>query len=456
MARGKGKFRLLAKGKRNRICLRNQITIKLTTSGTKDPKEAVVYPNYAIMDGKVRETTLLPDSSTKTFSNQEEVQGQPKEFKIKFSPASHEMTAPLKANIETTSKSVVQVHCIEYCLIEEPGPKEKTISYSNEPIFSGTGVLLNFDGQYVVLSALHVVQPKLAKSVREVILTTNDDDMYESVKQRFDSFSIDRTKNQTFQDYLSQDADWRQWLPCEIDSKYVKFRKDWLQEIVTSGNYTKVLDPESHLKPSPSFDLVFINLPNCTADTLSKLKLRPISLDTSSNKLSNNQRLYLIGYNSCSGYVNFSDIEYQKTFQVESKQKKVKYVEDPDNLSDLKESSGIFTYLSHFVNMKKSVSLGVCEQHGDEFLLFKATSTQGSSGGPVLDENGRLVGIAFGNLNDHESQEDPTPLDFKEDESFEIRVPDEDFQDESRNYNLAISVTHSGIQDYLQSKKAEV
>jgi len=149
--------------------------------------------------------------------------------------------------------------------------------------------------------------------------------------------------------------------------------------------------------------------------------------------------IYLFGYNGTSGAVNFTDTEYEKTVIIEKKRGR-KGKNQP--------KAQIVRPLAEFLNSGKSISTGKCLNAEGNFVIYKASTSAGSSGGPLFDKHGKLIGISFGNFGDIESKEE-IPDNPGKLECFDISVPSEEINQASRNYNLGTAIQHSGLLRYL-------
>ena len=159
----------------------------------------------------------------------------------------------------------------------------------------------------------------------------------------------------------------------------------------------------------------------------------------------NNRPTYLIAYNINEGIVDLLDQEYKKTIILENEKD-----EQAQGNYDLQIKFYNFLYDG------KSLSAGKCDKVENGFVVYRATTSEGSSGGPLFDEKGKLLGIAFGNLYDIESEQKKggNVLDYEE--CFDIRYPGENLVQGSRNYNLAIAMDHPGLSGYLSLLDPEI
>ena len=116
------------------------------------------------------------------------------------------------------------------------------------------------------------------------------------------------------------------------------------------------------------------------------------------------------------------DQEYKKTIILEN--------EDEQAQKDY----NLQIKFNHFLYDGKSLSAKKCDKVENGFAVYRAATSQGSSGGPLFDERGKLLGIAFGNLHDIEKVLKKRIC---------IIYPAENLVQGSRNYNLAIAMDHS-------------
>ena len=159
---------------------------------------------------------------------------------------------------------------------------------------------------------------------------------------------------------------------------------------------------------------------------------------------------FVFGYNDTNAAVNLLDPEYQMTIILKQEEQKEKENEKPvgkEKKVKKEEETKMEIKLQEFFYDGKSLSAGKCDNIQNGFVIYKASASGGSSGGPLFDQDGKLLGIVFGNLNDKETNEDFQTS--TKDECFDIECPDEEIENGSRNYNLATSMKHEGLSEYL-------
>ncbi len=103
--------------------------------------------------------------------------------------------------------------------------------------------------------------------------------------------------------------------------------------------------------------------------------------------------VYLFGYNGTARIINLLSGKYKKTVIIEEAKN-----EDPKPKMQGKIEPTIEIPLETFINHGKSVSKGKCINMTNYIFLYKASKSDGSSGGPIFDSEGRLLGINFGNI----------------------------------------------------------
>ena len=487
MVRGKTKYKLLVAGRRNRICFKEApIIINYSQGG----QTAYVYPNYGFQNGQLTKSRTKPKKFKLTVNiiedeeeEEKKAPSQPKYKEITIQQIEYGMTNNQRTKMQANCRSTFQVHFLEYYpvkidaltqddkAVEEAKRSEVErevegfeggledhlqIDYQEEETegaerfepTTGTGVFVKYEDNFLVLSALHVFQPRGSGTKREIILTTSYDDCSEIVAKLFEEFLDSSSKTLTFHEYLKKreetnKKDTFEWCSADLDTDFLQFRKNWLQQISSKDKW-KILDSKSRLKPSPAFDMAILNLPKESVDKLLAGNREPVVIDPNAcQEIQANALVYLVGYNKAIGKVNFGDNEYQQTVVMSEENETFKR----------KRAVTAETSLINFVNRGKSLSRGECLSSQEPFIHYKATSTEGSSGGPVFrDDDERLIGIAFGNLMDKELEEERAPVGLENaDEWFDIHVAEE-LKEGSRNYNLAIAINHPGFLDYLNRK----
>jgi len=134
--------------------------------------------------------------------------------------------------------------------------------------------------------------------------------------------------------------------------------------------------------------------------------------------------------------VDFAEPEYRETLKVEN------------------VCSGIKVPIQNFLNTGLSASCGKFIKMERGFLLYKGSSSEGSNGGPVVNNQKKLLGVSVGNFEDIEKAEKVKPS--KDLVKFDIAALKEKIKKASRNYNIAIAINHPGLQNYLIKMEAKV
>ncbi len=88
--------------------------------------------------------------------------------------------------------------------------------------------------------------------------------------------------------------------------------------------------------------------------------------------------VYLFGHNDTDGVINFLSEEYKKTVIIEEAKN-----EDPKPKMQGKRDPTIEVSLKTFINYGKSVSTGKCMNMTNYLILYKASKSDGSSGGHI-------------------------------------------------------------------------
>ena len=491
MAKGKTRTRRLVKGRRARLCIQNDaVHVRLNRKTlTKDPQPDIqIYPNYPVLKGRIVKEDMLPQNLEVNCGG----------FSLKFEAATVEVNDETFEKLEHLSKSVVQLHFVQIAPIREnkgdrmetltkdSHPKTKKIKYGpnslkknslpkheeqegeelgeteveedkeekkeyepNMPsIYSGTGVLVKFQEKEFIFSCLHTFMPSSRIfDHSEIIITYDDEDLSDEIEKHRDKF-WSKNKGMSFLNYSKEySKNKTNFWEAYLDRGFVQFRKEWLQKIDSSQDYTSILDPVSNMKPSPAFDFSVLNLSESTAQSLRNGGAQFVELeDFAKCEAKPGEKVFLFGYNDTRYEVDFLTDEYQKTLIVDFGDEK----EGAQENTNKELIKSVTARLTKFLNPGKSLSMGKCDKFEQGFLLYKASTSEGSNGGPVFNSSGQLVGISFGNFQDIESAYMQKALPW--DECYDIKVPSEVLVDESRNYNLAIALNHPAIISYFETR----
>lgn len=485
MARGKTRYIRNAKSRRTRLCFLRENIKLVPKTPSKDSNEGVkecqveLYPNYPIVQDKVQLGSRKPNN----YVFKEDTLGLELRFHSNCSFAEKKLSTKV---VESCSHHVVQVHSFSFA---EEKPQ----------LLSGTGLLIQNSNKFQILTCLHLFSNSLDQSKYLIVFTRSNtdrwshfDDLRKSYYRSFigkgsnsednreepeeeqqfeveeeskeaeevskeaedpepkpepvDSTPIrDPIKPADFLEYIRKNTK-SDVFQVDYDHEFLQFRKKWLEEIRQNERYAEIKDPDSGMKPSPAFDISLLNIGDENIKSLQKGKKKFMNMTSQNFKdiqAKENDNLFLIGFNETDSLVNFGDQEYMKTIAVEQE-------------SEASNSKGeIQVKIDNFLHDGASVSCGKYLKMENGFLLYKACSSSGSSGGPVFDEKGRLLGINFGNFQDIE-EPDPVLKDNGDPVIFDISDPNEILTAGSRNYNLAIAVNHNGLLQYLERRESQV
>lgn len=203
---------------------------------------------------------------------------------------------------------------------------------------------------------------------------------------------------------------------------YINYQSLLKRKVWVKSNYNhtgKTLDPIFRLQPMPTLDAVVLD---STENILKK------GIEISTSKLKPGEIIFHIGYNTVAGDITNKNDEY-----------KCIEIQNPVKISDI-------------LHPDKSLSVGNILSSNDGIIDFESTATEGSSGSPLLNSNGEVIGILMGNFNDNESigeckeKRDIFSFDLlnrKERKSNFFCL---------KNTNLATNINHPGIYKMLNGK----
>jgi len=252
MVKGKTKSLQTANGKRTRIIFQDdkipiqiyQNTLRKTKNTQDDEKidEVEVYPNYRIHNSEICIEEPRP--------NNYEYNKNGISWRLK-SQSNPSLNPELAQKLSELSKFVVQVHFVQI---------SKTAH-----VKSGTGILIKINEKPMILTCLHtfIPDPDL-KDTKDYFLVSNSELDLHSPLRSTSIVYLNKKKKQSYLDYVKKDEFWR----VDLDRNFLQFRKNWLLKIKSEGLYEKIKEPKSQMKPSPAFDISFLNIPEETFKTL--------------------------------------------------------------------------------------------------------------------------------------------------------------------------------------------
>jgi len=212
----------------------------------------------------------------------------------------------------------------------------------------------------------------------------------------------------------------------------LKFR---VQELTNTNNTKLFIDGKFGMKPSPALDFAIFLIDD---------KFLPqdiLAFDVDFSKKNNQQMTIegsLIGYHDNSGAIDFTS-EYCYTFHSLP-------IEVKRELEDKCEIEG-------FLHGNKSISPIEIVFTDESFIFFQSNTGQGSSGDPIINKNGELIGLNIGNYCDREEKESIT---YEKDDlaRFDIEVSIENTASfdtkKAKNFNIGIRIQHPIIVSYFE------
>ena len=232
-------------------------------------------------------------------------------------------------------------------------------------------------------------------------------------------------------------------LQLDLDEKFLKFRKE---ELNNPQNSPLWIDPIFNLKFSPALDVVVFTISNENGkEQITYLQNLPhfSFCDAEKKNIQNESYGVLIGYNDIEGAIGASSEEYCFTFW-----------KIPKNISKIISQK---FYIKRFLHRNKSVSTLEIQEISDCFVIFKGNTNCGSSGGPILSSEGKLIGLNLGNYYDRESEEDSVGNDDLE--TFDVKSSLEKVENYDnklpKNFNLGISIFHPSLKRYFGQDKVD-
>ena len=103
--------------------------------------------------------------------------------------------------------------------------------------------------------------------------------------------------------------------------------------------------------------------------------------------------------------------------------------------------------LRYLVHSNKSSGIIKYEKENEGLFLFHGTTTEGSSGSPILNSDGDAYAISFGNYSDIECKAEGTDDDL---ETFDVEIKENESNFiMEKNVNLAIKLNHPNFTEYF-------
>ena len=209
----------------------------------------------------------------------------------------------------------------------------------------------------------------------------------------------------------------------ELNEEFLYARKNFLEKMENNTELVKdiLLDPMFELQPLPSIDFCLFNVDLEKLDT----QIKPLKIAT--EPISDYG--IMIGFFQNEGIISKIDKEYC--------------------FSDFPEETEMD--LEDFVHSNKSAGIIKIANENSGLFLFYGTTTEGSSGSPILTPDGNVYAITFGNYRDEEVRGE-YPKD-------DVQTFDVEFKENKKNYklqknvNLAIKINHPVFKEYFSNEE---
>jgi len=250
MARGKKKYIKLVNSRRTRICFHKDVIYihkKTPIKGVgNDVGQTIeVFPNYKIKESKISLTNNLPKNYT---FNQ-------KGIALRFHSNCTLFSNPAQVQeLNNLSKYVVQLHFIE-------------VVNERSDVSSGTGILIKINNKYMILSCLHtfVPDPNPEDIQYHILVNNREKDLHNLLIYAVKGYTRS-DESCSLLEYIRDES--QDFWEVNMDRDFLNFRKEWLKKIQADKTYEKIIDPVSKMKPSPAFDISFLNVPTETVQSL--------------------------------------------------------------------------------------------------------------------------------------------------------------------------------------------
>lgn len=378
----------------NNIFHKTRISIanyKIAIDENKNKNKIIeFYPNYSIDNGIIDQ---IP---------------KPRDFKVQgytFKAIDHDISS-VKTIIEKSAKAVGTA----YLFVID---KANILSFSSFVTFCI--VKIDNTNDLYGMTVLHLIENYSSKDyVRIIYGCLEEDDITTQVLRIVNNVNKERL-NSPDAIKLSLNSKLKKLNEStkeliEIDDYYIK-RINYLNQI---KNRRKFFDAVSNIKPSPCFDFLLLNA-NSFSEYFKSKNVFPLLISTDINTNVNDG--YLIGFNSLNGKINNSKgMTYEHS---------IKFL-----TLDLDYSK--------FLNPGKSISYCFLMKESNKYItkLFLGSTSEGSSGGPIVDVNGKLIGISFGYSTDQKLTSEDQKNEFGD---LYFRKG-EDLEGKFRNNNYYVSI----------------
>jgi len=235
-------------------------------------------------------------------------------------------------------------------------------------------------------------------------------------------------------------------IPLEINRNFLKVRRDFINQALENKTSTEnfLLDPQFKIKPSPAVDLALFDFnPQLITDR------PPLVIGDMNEK---DQDFVLIMYASPEGLTLETKIEYAEIFKGNNELEKV--MNNVPLGKFIRRSKSASYGQIYFTGNQKPKTMEIMENmEPNPIVLCYASTSQGASGGPLLNRKGEVIAVNFASYYDNETEEE---LEMSQqeisDNQFDVKVELEDkkYFKTCKNCNLALSMRHPVFRKYLE------
>ncbi|KAL4477787.1 hypothetical protein ABPG72_018961 [Tetrahymena utriculariae] len=282
---------------------------------------------------------------------------------------------------------------------------------------------------------------------RLIFVSMSEVDTFEDFKQSLQLFKVkkrsqilDLSKQHRFnikdfskllQNYLQDEDKYFKEQPvfqAFINYEFLEYRRELISVISESEtSHQLLLDPLNGLQCLPSIDCCLLSFEDKFIEFCNKQKIFPLNVSYNQfNSYEDQQNnICMIGYQQILGSI------FQK--------------KDPTYLLNTLHDKQIQPIeVNKLINPHKSLQVGQYTKTNNYILTFEASTTQGSSGSPVLDLNGNLIGINTGYFDDITGYEDTQETQtYQSIINFDRNVKENQSNyHKIKNYNCGIDINH--------------
>ncbi|EAS03376.3 hypothetical protein TTHERM_00730250 (macronuclear) [Tetrahymena thermophila SB210] len=394
------------------------------------------WPNYPIRHQKLLINNFLPKQKDNS----------------KIKPLRVNLSQPQIINLEQKAQAVGQVFVVYV---------EKSNFIDFLEISCATFSVVEFQNQQTNnqhqneifgLTVAHVFMdtPQNTKGdyYRLIFVSMSEIDTFEDFKKSLQTFKakkrrqiVDFNKQNGFnikdfskllQNYLQEEDKYFKGQPifqAFINYEFLEYRRELISVISESEtSHQFLLDPLNGLQCLPSIDCCLLSFEDKFIDFFNKQKIYPLQISQNQYNIQEDQQnnIYMIGYQQIIGSI----------FQKKDPTYILNMLYDNQTIQPIE--------VNKLINPHKSLQVGQYAKSNNYILTFEASTTQGSSGSPVLDINGNLIGINTGYFDDITGYEDTQETQtYQSIINFDRNVKENQSNyHKIKNYNCGIDTNH--------------